>query len=185
MRLFKIIFILFIATFITNKVNSNEYLIQSLKDGDKLIFIRHAYAPGYGDPENFDITNCSTQRNLDYLGIEQSKKIGSFFSDNSIKIDKVKSSQWCRCKDTAKIAFGYYKTKTFLNSFFSNKFSKNKDKQIKHLKKFIINLNKKENIVFVTHYVVISEALSYSSSSGEIVITDKKLNIIGSIQIDY
>ena len=45
--------------------------------------------------------------------------------------------------------------------------------------------NKKENIVFVTHYVVISEALSYSSSSGEIVITDKKLNIIGSIQIDY
>ena len=185
MKLIKIIFILFVTTFICNKVKSNESLIQSLKEGDKLIFIRHAYAPGNGDPENFIISKCSTQRNLDYRGIKQSKKIGSFFKDNSINIDKVISSQWCRCKNTARIAFKNYKTKSFLNSFYSSKFAKNKDNQIKNLKSYVDNLNNNENIVFVTHYVVISEALSYSPSSGEIVIADKKFNIIGTIKIDY
>ena len=71
----------------------------------KLIFIRHAKAPGSGDPENFKLNDCSTQRNLNYHGFEQSKKIGLFFKKNNIPIDLVLSSEWCRCKDTAKFAF--------------------------------------------------------------------------------
>ena len=63
--------------------------------------IRHALAPGNGDPANFDLLDCSTQRNLNDVGILQSKEIGQFFSKNNIKIDDVYSSQWCRCKDTA------------------------------------------------------------------------------------
>ena len=185
MKFIKIILLLFISLIFTNKVNSNEVIIQSLKDGGKLIFIRHAYAPGAGDPENFKISKCSTQRNLDYRGIKQSKKIGLFFKGNSIKIDKILSSEWCRCKDTAFIAFNEYQTKSFLNSFFSSKFKNNKERQIEELKKYIKDHNNDENFIFVTHFVVISELLSYGSSSGEIIVTDKKLNIIGTIEIEY
>ena len=129
----KIIFLLFFL-FFTNQVQSNEELINSLKEGGKLVFIRHALAPGGGDPENFKISDCSTQRNLNQIGIEQSKKIGSFFTENKIPIDQVLSSEWCRCKDTTKYAFKNYETFNALNSFFSAKFAKNKNKQIKDLK---------------------------------------------------
>ena len=75
------------------------------KEGDKIILIRHALAPGGGDPPGFKIDDCKTQRNLNKVGIKQSKNIGKLFSNNKIPIDKVLSSQWCRCKDTAKYAF--------------------------------------------------------------------------------
>ena len=95
----------------------NEKLINELEEGGKLIFIRHAYAPGGGDPNNFALNDCSTQRNLNNEGREQAKYIGEFFKKNKIKIDKVLSSEWCRCKETAKIAFKSYSTNSFLNSF--------------------------------------------------------------------
>ena len=146
------------------------------------MFIRHALAPGGGDPENFKISDCSTQRNLNQIGIEQSKKIGSFFTENKIPIDQVLSSEWCRCKDTAKYAFKNYETFNALNSFFSAKFAKNKNKQIKDLKKYIKNWNGEKNLIFVTHYVTISEMMNLAVSSGEIVISDKNLNLIGTIE---
>ena len=93
--------------------------MKSLEEGGKIIFIRHALAPGGGDPENFDIDDCSTQRNLNTDGIAQSKLIGKFFIKNKIKIDKILSSEWCRCKDTAKYAFKNYDTLSALNSFYS------------------------------------------------------------------
>ena len=177
----RIIFLLFFL-FFTNQAQSNEELINSLKEGGKLVFIRHALAPGGGDPENFKISDCSTQRNLNQIGIEQSKKIGSFFTENKIPIDQVLSSQWCRCKDTAKYAFKNYETFNALNSFFSAKFAKNKNKQIKDCKKYIKNWNGEKNLIFVTHYVVISEMMNLAVSSGEIVISDKNLNLIGTIE---
>ena len=76
------------------------------------------------------------------------------------------------------------KKKKFLNSFFSSKFAKNKDIQIKNLKKFIKYWDGDENLIFITHYVVINELLNYSSISGEIVISDKSYNLIGSIVIN-
>jgi len=78
-----------------------------------------------------------------------------------------------------------FKTKSFLNSFFSQKFAKNKKKQIADLNKFVGNLKSSGNIVFVTHYVLISETLNYAPSSGEIVIADKKFNKIASFEIEY
>jgi len=90
----------------------------------------------------------------------------------------VLSSEWCRCKQTARYAFKNYKTKSFLNSFLGQKFSHNKAKQIKELKEFIKKWNGKGNLIFVTHYGVISEILKLSVSSGEIVIADKDFNIL-------
>ena len=160
---------------------ANDKVITSLKEGGKLIFIRHALAPGNGDPENFELKNCSSQRNLNNIGIEQSKRIGSIFKKNDIKIDNIFSSEWCRCKDTAKFAFDNFETFDALNSFYDIKFAANEDKQIKDFYEFITNLDNKNNIIFVTHYVVIGAILNIGTSSGEIVVTDKNLNIIGSI----
>ena len=177
----KLILIFSVLLFQFNYSFANDEVIESLKEGNKLIFIRHALAPGNGDPENFELQNCSTQRNLDDIGIQQSKRIGLIFKKNEIKIDKIYSSEWCRCKDTAKYAFNDFKTFDALNSFYDIRFADNKDKQIKDFYEFIDNIDSKNNIVFVTHYVVIGGILNIGTSSGEIVVTDKNLNIIGSI----
>ena len=178
MKLIKIIIFLLISfnTFLT--VNSNDDLQKVLNEGGKLIFIRHGYAPGSGDPDNFDISSCASQRNLNKAGIEQAKTIGNFFLKNHIKTNIVLSSEWCRCKQTAKYAFKNYETKNFLNSFYSKKFAHNKLNQINELKDYIKKWDGKSNLIFVTHYVVILEFLSLSVSSGEIVVVDKDFNIL-------
>ena len=180
--MYKILFVLLsIISFSTTTALSSEKLIQNLKEGGKVIFIRHALAPGSGDPTNFELRNCATQRNLNEEGVKQSKKIGLFFKRNKIPIDKVLSSQWCRCKDTAKFAFKNFETFDALNSFYSQKFQKNKSKQMKNLKKYLKKWESKKNLILVTHYVVILETLNKAASSGEILITDKNFNFIGSI----
>ena len=185
MKFIKFLLIIFITINSPIKADSKQNLINELKQGGKLIFIRHAYAPGGGDPDNFEINDCKTQRNLSDTGREQANKIGYFFRSNNIPIDKVYSSEWCRCKETALIAFDKFETKIFLNSFFSEKFAHNKNPQMKKLKRFIRNWDSKKNLVFVTHYVVISESLNYAPSSGEIVVSDKNLKVIDTIEIEY
>ena len=185
MRLLNFILIIFLILTNGIKADTEFQVLKNLKNGGNLIFIRHAYAPGGGDPDNFDINDCSTQRNLSVEGREQAKNIGDYFKINQIPIDKVISSEWCRCKETAEIAFEKFETNNFLNSFFSEKFSKNKRKQIKNLKKYINEWDGNKNLVFVTHYVVISEALNYAPSSGEIVISNIRFKKIGNIEIEY
>ena len=185
MKFLRLFIIVFISLTTQIKADSNKILLNQLKDGGKVIFIRHAYAPGNGDPNNFNLNDCSTQRNLSKEGRKQAEYIGEFFRDKKIKIDKVLSSEWCRCKETAKIAFKNFSTNSFLNSFYSSKFTKNKDKQIEALNDYIIKSKSDKNLIFVTHYVLISEVLNYGPSSGEIVVSDKNFNIIGSIEIDY
>ena len=102
-----------------------------------------------------------------------------FFEKNKIKIDKVLSSEWCRCKDTAKIAFKNFETFNALNSFYDEKFASNEDMQIKNLKKYIKSWESDKNLILVTHFVVISSILNAGTSSGEMIISDKNYNIIG------
>jgi phosphohistidine phosphatase SixA len=178
MKLIKIIIFLFIPFNTSLIANSNHDLQNILSEGGKIIFIRHAYAPGGGDPENFDISSCASQRNLNGEGIEQAKSIAKFFLKNHVEKNIVLSSEWCRCKETAKYAFINYETRSFLNSFFSQEFAHNKTKQINELKEYIKKWNGKGNLIFVTHYVVISEILNLSVSSGEIIVSDKDFNIL-------
>ena len=147
MRKVFLILILGLLNFQTN-VFSSDKIINQLKSGGNIIFIRHAIAPGNGDPDNFDLKDCSTQRNLSKNGIEQSKKIGEFFKDNKIKVEKVLSSEWCRCKDTAKFAFKNYEIFKGLNSFYDEKFYKYKDDQIKSLRTLISNWDGKKKYYF-------------------------------------
>ena len=185
MKFFRIFIIISISLTTSIKADLNKNLIDQLDKGGKLIFIRHAYAPGSGDPNNFNLNDCSTQRNLSKDGRKQAQLIGDFFKENKIQIDKVLSSEWCRCKDTAEIAFEDFSTISFLNSFYSSKFEKNKARQVEELNKYIRKFKSKKNLILVTHYVLISEILNYGPSSGEIVVSDKNFNVIGSIEIDY
>ena len=185
MKLLRLFIIIFISLTTSIKADLNKNLINQLEDGGKLIFIRHAYAPGNGDPNNFNLNDCSTQRNLNSIGRKQAKKIGEFFRVNRIKIYEVLSSEWCRCKETADIAFNEYSTNSFLNSFYSSKYVINKDKQVVALNNYVKKFRSDKNLIFVTHYVLISEVLNYGPSSGEIVISDKNFNIVGTVEIDY
>ncbi len=117
-----------LSLILTTSAFSQDELILNLQSGGNIIFIRHALAPGTGDPENIDLNDCETQRNLNDKGIEQSKLIGDFFKNNNIPIDQVLSSEWCRCKDTARYAFDKFNTFKALNSFYDEKFFKNKKK---------------------------------------------------------
>ena len=185
MKFFKYFIIIFISFTTSIKADLNKNLINQLRDGEKLIFIRHAYAPGNGDPINFNLNDCSTQRNLNEEGRKQAKNIGEFFRKYKISTDEVLSSEWCRCKETAEIAFKDFSTNSFLNSFYSSKFAKNKEKQIKMLNNYVKKFTSDKNLILVTHYVLISEVLDYAPSSGEIVVSDKNFNMIGNIQINY
>ena len=169
--------------FISNNVIADQSVIKELQKGGKIVFIRHSLAPGNGDPDNIDLKKCDTQRNLNQQGIEQSKKIGILFSDNNIQIDKVLSSEWCRCKDTARFAFNNYETFKGLNSFYQEKFYKYKDEQITSLEKYISNWNGEKNLVLVTHFVVISEIFDVGVSSGEMIVSDKYYKIYGNINV--
>ena len=185
MKILRFFIIIFISLTTSIKADLNKNLINQLEDGGKLIFIRHAFAPGNGDPNNFNLNDCSSQRNLNLIGRKQAKDIGEFFRENKIKIYKVLSSEWCRCKETADIAFNNYSTNSFLNSFYSSKYAKNKNKQVEALNDYVKKFKSDKNLIFVTHYVLISEVLNYGPSSGEIVVSDKNFNIVGTVEIDY
>mgnify|MGYP001115834095 CR=1 FL=1 len=133
-------FFFLISLFFTfNSLSDETTSWELLKEGGKVVFIRHAYAPGGGDPKNFDLYDCSTQRNLNEEGINQSKIMGKLFSEYSIPIDSVYSSQWCRCEDTARLAFGNFENLSALNSTFSANYQKNHSKQMSDLYQFIKN----------------------------------------------
>ena len=182
MKYIKLLITSFLIIFFSEKLYATEFLIHKLKAGGNIVMIRHAYAPGNGDPNNFSIKDCLTQRNLDKNGIDQSKAIGKFFKINDVPIDIILSSEWCRCKDTALYDFKKFETKSFLNSFYDIKLQGNKKEQMKELKKYIKNWKSNKNLILITHYVVISELLNISAQSGEIIISDSKLNVIGKIR---
>ena len=175
---------LFIIIFslISLNIHASELNWKPAQDGDKIILVRHAKAPGGGDPEGFKIEDCKTQRNLDIMGINQAKKIGKLFTEKKVKIDKVLSSQWCRCKDTAKYAFGDFKEFSALNSTYTPPYDQNEKQQIKDLKKYVNNWNGKgRNLVLVTHYVIILAITGETTRSGELVITDKNFKVLSKI----
>tara|TARA_B100001094_G_C18118307_1_gene765345 strand:+ start:408 stop:971 length:564 start_codon:yes stop_codon:yes gene_type:complete len=134
-----------------------------------VIFLRHAIAPGYGDPINFKLGDCNTQRNLNFEGIEQAKMIGNYFRINKIKFSEILSSEWCRCLDTiSNMDIGKWKEFEGLNSFFQN--YSDKSLVTKLLYKKLNTIKDEELILMVTHQVVIAQITGISPSSGGMVL---------------
>ena len=172
----KIIFtILFSFFLITDSYSEESFIsLEKLKnhDMDKVIFLRHALAPGNGDPPNFNVNDCSTQRNLDQAGIVQSRMIGNTFKKLGFKFSKIYSSFWCRCKDTAlNMNIGEFKTHEGLNSFYE----KHADRKLTLIKlNNLVNSFDKSGgpYLLVTHYVNILAFTGLSTSSGGMVAFD-------------
>ena len=182
-KIISLILKLILFSLFSFQIYASEQAWNLAQEGDKIILIRHSLAPGGGDPQGFKIDDCNTQRNLNEKGINQSKKIGKLFKKNKVPIDQVLSSQWCRCKDTAKYAFGNFKEFTALNSTFQSPYNKNEPKQLKELYNLVKKWNGKgKNLVLVTHYSIITAVTNAVPSSGEIVITDKNFEVLGTIQ---
>ena len=180
----RLIFSLILLTFIFEDLIAADQWSHA-KEGNKVILIRHALAPGGGDPKGFNLKDCSTQRNLSQAGINQSKRIGELFKKNNILIDRVLSSQWCRCKDTAKYAFKKFEEYSALNSTFQSPYDKNEPSQLKEIKNFIEKWNGEgKNLILITHYSIIVAITNAAPGSGEIVVTDKNFNILTTISAD-
>ena len=164
-----------------------DELWDALKSGNHLVLMRHSLAPGYGDPANFDVKECRTQRNLNEVGRQQSIDIGDLFRSNGIDKAIVLSSQWCRCLATANLLnLGNVSELPFLNSFFEN-FDREQSQTNKTIQ-WIRNASLSIPTILVSHQVNIAALTGYSAASGEIVFvrrsTDGRFKVIGSIQTD-
>ena len=142
-----------------------------------VIFLRHALAPGIGDPVDFIKEDCRTQRNLNDEGRSQARLLGDYLKKSNIRFSEILTSEWCRCIDTAKeLDLGQWETFSGLNSFFQG--HEKKYHVMDKLWKKIDSLNFSDLVLFVTHQVVITEITGEVPRSGEMVlynsITKKK-----------
>ena len=147
-------------------------LANKLNDGTHILLMRHADAPGYGDPKNYQIGQCSTQRNLGDQGRKQAKNTGDWLSSQGIGQAKVYSSPWCRCIDTATLLNkGDVKKEVALGSFFDD--MSQAKKQTEELTKFIAVERKQSPnvpIIMVTHHVNIQSYVGEVVNSGDMVL---------------
>ena len=131
--------------------------------------LRHAVAPGTGDPANFALDDCTTQRNLDAGGREQARKIGAAIRAAVVTVDRVVTSQWCRCRDTARfLDLGPVEDLPALNSFFRNR--DRAGPQTAELRQFLLDLPPAETVVLVTHQVNITALTDRVPASGEVFL---------------
>ncbi|MGD9052086.1 MAG: histidine phosphatase family protein [Desulfobacterales bacterium] len=163
-------------------------MIENMLAGGHILMIRHALAPGTGDPANFQVGDCSTQRNLDDRGRDQARAIGDWLRSKGINSASVYSSQWCRCLETAKLLrMGPVAELPALNSFYE--LTENREPNLKALRQFIAKQPPDGKlIIMVTHLVTISAIADEAVSSGEGVLL--KLNpaepyeVVGRLNFD-
>jgi phosphohistidine phosphatase SixA len=147
---------------------ADEALWAALAEGGHVALMRHALAPGTGDPEHFRLDDCGTQRNLDQAGREQARRTGEAFRERGVEIGQVLSSQWCRCLQTAELlALG----EAFppLNSFFGVR--ERAPDQTEAVRALLAQADAEgPSLVMVTHQVNITALTGISPRSGEIVV---------------
>ena len=145
---------------------------RSLREGRYVILIRHASTvPGLGDPPGFTLDACATQRNLSEAGREESRRIGERFRAERVRVAKVYTSPWCRCRETATLAFGRAEDWEPLSSFFD--FPHREAEYTERVKKRIGGYGRRDpggNVVMVTHNVNIAALSKHSVAPAEMVI---------------
>lgn len=149
--------------------------------------MRHALAPGTGDPADFTLGDCGTQRNLNAAGRRQARAIGAAFRKHGIEVDKVLTSQWCRCRDTARLLdLAPVEPFPALNSFFEDRSTA--DAQTEELRRFLAEQSERRKLVLVTHQVNITALTGVFPASGEIVVIeaadDGEVTVRGRVRID-
>ena len=141
----------------------------ALRQGGHVALVRHATAPGTGDPAGFRLEDCATQRNLSTAGRAQAKAIGANLRWHGVRIDGVYSSQWCRCLETARLlGLGEVVPLPPLNSFFES--VEREAAQMAELRAWLAEQPRAGALVLVTHQVVITSLTGIVPGSGEIVV---------------
>jgi phosphohistidine phosphatase SixA len=140
----------------------------TMRAGGQVALVRHADAPGVGDPESFALGDCSTQRNLSDGGRAQAARIGAAFRKQQIAVDQVLTSGWCRCVETATLAFGTAEVWSPLNSFFRDDSSG--AAQTAEVRTRVADWTGPGTLVLVTHQVNVTALTDIFPASGEIVV---------------
>ena len=159
----------------------------ALTSGGHAVLMRHAIAPGTGDPDNFDVNDCATQRNLSDAGRRQATRIGERFRDNGVSQAKIYSSQWCRCLETARnLALGDVTEQPSLNSFFGRYHTR--EEQTAATRDWLKAADLSLPTVLVTHQVNITALTGVYPSSGELIFVkvaeDGALSVTGRIKTE-
>ena len=161
---------------------------ERLSEPGTIAIMRHAYAPGTGDSAQFAVDDCETQRNLDEQGRNQARRIGAAIRASGITVDRVFSSQWCRCLETARLlGLGGVEELAAINSFFRE--PELGDRRTAELRQFLLGLPPDETVVLVTHYVNIGALTDQWVSSGEVLLLEIKqdgaISVVDQILIDF
>lgn len=165
----------------------DEALWSALRSGDHLVLMRHALAPGTGDPAGFTLGDCDTQRTLSDQGREQARRIGDRFRANGIAAAGVYASQWCRSFETAELlALGSVQALPSLNSFFQA--YDRRESQTRALRNWIAEQALSRPLVLVTHQVNITSLADVYPASGEMVVLHRSesgaLSVVGTLETD-
>ena len=173
--------ILFLLLFLPSLVLADDW--EALDVPGAVAIMRHALAPGGGDPAGFDVDDCTTQRNLDDRGRAQAEAIGAALRARGYMFDTVLTSQWCRCRDTAKLMnVGPVTEEPALNSFFQDRSTR--DAQTAAARALVQNAS--GPMMMVTHQVNITALTGVFPASGEIVViraTPQGIEVLGQIEI--
>jgi phosphohistidine phosphatase SixA len=157
--------------------DSNGDLWAAMHEPGTVVLMRHALAPGNGDPTHFDVNNCSTQRNLSDTGRQQARKIGQLLRDKQLESVTVYSSQWCRCLETAELlALGNVKALPALNSFYQDRSTR--ETQTLEILRFLDESAADNLRVLVTHQVNITALSGVYPTSGEMIVVKVKDSLV-------
>jgi phosphohistidine phosphatase SixA len=149
-----------------------------------VLLLRHTIAPGVGDPENFKLNDCSTQRNLSQLGRDDAKAVGDWLKRRDIKISRVESSRWCRAKQTAQLlGIGKVRLNSNLDSLFESADPAKAIQTVRVKKQIVDWRNKSGLLVLVGHFVNIGAVAGVGVGSGEGVLVKAdskgKITVVG------
>ncbi len=187
-RLFLSLIFGLLISLITQSTYANELLIWDKLQGSApkgyVLLLRHTLAPGSGDPANFKLNDCSTQRNLSEVGKKDAKEVGEWIKRREIKIFGVESSRWCRAKDTARLLnLGKVKLNKNLDSLFQESDAVNHPSTLKVRQQILNHRNKVGLLILVGHFVNIGAVTGVGVESGEgvLVRADSKgvLKVVG------
>ena len=180
--------LLTLLSILSGEALADAALWKTLKSSNHFVLIRHAFAPGGGDPDNINVEDCSTQRNLNDEGRDQARSIGKQFRENGIDAALVYSSQWCRCLDTAELLkLGAAQELPSLNSFFE--YQERDEEQTRETRNWVVAAPLEQPTVLVTHFVNILSLMGIGTGSGELVFVrrnaDGGFSVIGTIETPY
>lgn len=151
---------------------ADEKLWSLLKAGGQVVLIRHTITtPGAGDPPGMRLDDCSTQRNLTDAGRQHARRIGEEWRKRGIPVERVLSSPWCRCLETARLAFGKPEVADALSNLFGR--HEASERQVREMRALVSSHAGKGNLVLVSHGSTISALTGISPGTGEMVVLSK------------